>query len=96
MRMQAIVALTGLAVLAGFPAQSLAAETFIPGGHSYGPDSGGLPPLNSAEDRINLEADIIESEINVVQRQRKLQDNEFNRFLYSQSLDGSEYYRWDY
>ncbi len=71
-----------------------AAENFIPQGHTYTPDSSFLPPLNSAQDRINLQADIFESEINSEQRRRKLIENDFSSFISSQSLDGSA--RWDY
>jgi len=92
----------GLMVIAGFgcsvlqTAESRAAENFIPKGYSYSPDRTVLPNLNSRQDRIVLQADIVESEIDKSQRLRKLQDNEFSRFLYSQSLEGVDFYRLDY
>ena len=92
MRIFSLLVISAAAATAIAPA--LAAENFIPKGHTYTPDQSSLPPLNSAQDRINLQADILESEIYVAQRTRKLQENDFSRFLYSQSLDGSK--RWDY
>jgi hypothetical protein len=96
MRKQLVVALIGLTAMAAVPAVAISAENFIPGGHSYTPDSGGLPPLNSRQDRINLNADIIQSEIYVDNRQLKVEQSEFNRFIYSQNLDGPDLYRLDY
>jgi len=92
MRIFGILAIS--AAIATAIAPALAEENFIPMGHTYTPDQSSLPALNSAQDRINLQTDIFESEIYVAQRTRKLQENEFTRFLYSQSLDGSN--RWDY
>jgi hypothetical protein len=85
------------AAVCGFLAQpAFSAENFIPSGQTYSPDRGSLPLLNSEQDLINLQADIFQSEINVIQRQRKLQDNEFSRFLYNQDLDGTDFNRLDY
>lgn len=96
MRKIGVVILAAVAGIAlGTPA-GLAAETFIPKGNSYSPDRGSLPELNSRQDRINLQADIFESEIYAVQHTQKIHDNEFSRFMYSQNLDGSDFNRLDY
>jgi hypothetical protein len=69
----------------------LAAENFIPGGHTYSPDNEPLPELNSEQDNINLNADLIQSEINRQQRERKLLDSQFQRFIGEQELKGGDY-----
>lgn len=70
---------------------TLAAENFIPGGHTYSPDNDPLPELNSEQDNINLNADLLQSEINRQQRERKLLDSQFNRFISEQELKGGDY-----
>ena len=48
-------------------------RTFVPSGHVYGPQSGGLPPIDSERSRLNGQIDIYETEIyrsQVEQRQR--------------------------
>jgi hypothetical protein len=96
MRKMMVVALAGMAALAILPANAISAENFIPGGHSYAPDHGGLPPLNSRQDQINLNADIIQSEIYTDNRQLKVEQSELSRFMYNQNLDGPDLYRLDY
>lgn len=64
---------------AGVSAQ--AAEKFIPKGHSYAPDSYGLPPLNSEVDQLNAQTDIYETEIYRQQYDRKLFDSDLDRFM---------------
>lgn len=96
MRVLGLVVIAVFATSASLATGSQAAENFIPKGFSYSPDRTTLPNLNSRQDRIVLQADIVESEIDKSQRMRKLQDNEFNRFLYSQSLEGVDFYRLDY
>jgi hypothetical protein len=70
---------------------ALAAENFIPGGHTYSPDNIPLPDLNTEQDNINLNADIIQSEINTKQRERKLLDSQMQRFIGEQELQGGDY-----
>ena len=70
---------------------TLAAENFIPGGHTYSPDNIPLPDLNTEQDNINLNADIIQSEINTKQRERKLLDSQMQRFIGEQELQGGDY-----
>ena len=70
---------------------AFAAENFIPGGHTYSPENKPLPPLNSEQDNINLNADIIQSEINRQQRERKLLDSQLQRFISEQELQGADY-----
>ena len=69
---------------------AIAAENFIPGGHTYSPDNEPLPQLNSDQDNINLNADLIESEINRQQRERKALDSQFQRFIGEQELNGGD------
>jgi hypothetical protein len=69
---------------------ALAAENFIPGGHTYSPDNEPLPELNSEQDNINLNADLLQSEINRQQRERKLLDSQFQRFTGEQELEGGD------
>ena len=66
-------------------------ENFIPRGHAYGPDSGGLPPLNSEQDRINAQADLIEAEINTKAREQQLFNSQLRRFQNEQELTGPDY-----
>ena len=63
----AVLACSGLLTSAGE-----AAENFIPKGYGYSPDRTVLPSLNSRQDRIILQADIVESEIDKSQRISKL------------------------
>jgi hypothetical protein len=83
--------LLGIAIAAALSAPALAAENFIPGGHTYSPDNDPLPELNTEQDNINLNADIIQSEINRQQRERKLLDSQFQRFTGEQELKGGDY-----
>jgi hypothetical protein len=69
---------------------AIAAENFIPGGHTYSPDNNPLPQLNSEQDNINLNADLIQSQINREQRERKVLDSQFQRFIGEQELQGGE------
>lgn len=73
-----------LIVLLAASGAALGAENYIPRGHSYSPDSGGLPPLNSKEDRVNQQTDIYETEIYVRQRERQRFESQFNHFLHDQ------------
>lgn len=69
----------------------LAAENFIAGGHTYSPDNIPLPELNTEQDSINLNADIIQSEIYTKQREQKLIDSQIQRFTGEQELKGGDY-----
>ncbi|MGE3875777.1 MAG: hypothetical protein AB7F74_22720 [Parvibaculaceae bacterium] len=70
---------------------AFAVENFIPGGHTYSPDNTPLPPLNSEQDDINLNADLIQSEIYRQQRERKVLDSQFQRFISEQQLEGGDF-----
>jgi hypothetical protein len=83
--------LLSMALAAALAAPTFAAENFIPGGHTYSPDNDPLPELNSEQDNINLNADLIQSEINRQQRERKLLDSQFQRFISEQELPGADY-----
>ncbi|CAN5509821.1 hypothetical protein BH10PSE7_BH10PSE7_00690 [soil metagenome] len=87
--MRAVILGVALVILAAAPAA--ADENFIPGGHSYSPDSGGLPPLNSEQDRINAQADMIQAEIYTKQREQQLFNSQLRRFQNEQELTGPDY-----
>jgi hypothetical protein len=70
---------------------ALAVENFIPGGHTYSPDNIPLPKLNSEQDDINRNADIIQSDIYTKERERKLLDSQMQRFIGDQELQGADY-----
>ena len=73
-----------LALLAGLLAgvtTAMAAEKFVPYGHSYAPGSGPIPSLNSPQDKINGRADVYQTEIWQKQREMKLFDSEMERFI---------------
>lgn len=80
-----------LAFTGALLAPAFAAENFIPSGHTYSPDNQPLPPLNSRQDKINLNADLIQSEIDRKQRERKLLDSKFQRFISEQELKGEDF-----
>jgi hypothetical protein len=82
--------LCGVILVALNAAPALTVENFIPQGHTYGPDQEILPPLNSTEDRINLGADLLQSEIYVQQRQRQLFNSDLNRFINDQHPDPTD------
>ena len=68
-----------------------AVENFIPGGHTYSPENIPLPRLNSEQDDINRQADIIQSDIYTKQREQKLIDSQFQRFISEQNLHGDDF-----
>lgn len=69
--------LAGLISLATGPVH--AAENFVPMGLGYSPERQELPPLNSPLDELNAQADVYESEINRIQRERAIQATELSR-----------------
>ncbi|MFN4143660.1 hypothetical protein [Aestuariivirga sp.] len=69
-------------VLAPLPV--LAYENFIPLGQNYAPDDDQLPPLGSAQDQINAQVDVYESEIYNQQRRQKVLDSR-NQLLNQQN-----------
>jgi hypothetical protein len=80
----------GLLVVGLGAAPALAVENFIPQGHVYAPGEEMLPPLNSPEDRVNLGADLLQSEIYAQQHQRQLFNSELNRFINEQHPDPTD------
>jgi len=70
--------LIGLALAAG---TATANETFIPSGHLYTPDSAGLPPLNSYQDKVNNQTDIYQTQIWHQQYEQKQFDSDMRRLL---------------
>jgi hypothetical protein len=69
------------ACLAATPFGALAAENFVPLGLGYSPERQALPPLNSWQDRVVGQADLYESEIYRVQRERKLIESQMQRHI---------------
>jgi len=74
-----------------WPASAMAFENFIPLGHNYSPDDQILPPINSRQDRINLQTDIYETERYVEQRSQAADSSFLNRFISSQETSGVDY-----
>jgi hypothetical protein len=68
-----------LAGLLGWSGAASAAENFVPMGLGYSPERQELPPLNSALDQLNAQADVYESEINRIQRERAIKGTELSR-----------------
>jgi hypothetical protein len=81
---RSMVLILSLGFLAG---SGQAAENFIPRGHSYQPGEETLPPINSEQDRINLQTDLYESELYVRQRQQKVFESRMNRFQFEQEFN---------
>ena len=74
-----------------WPASAMAYENFIPLGHNYSPDAQVLPPINSRQDRINLQTDIYETQIYVEQRSQRADASFLDRFISSQETRGVDY-----
>lgn len=68
-----------VAGLLGLAAAAQAAENFVPMGLGYSPERQELPPLNSPLDELNAQADVYESEIHRIQRERAIQATELAR-----------------
>jgi len=79
-----------VAVLAAAAVQASAAENFIVSGHSYAPGAEQLPPLGSEQDQINLQTDLLQAQIYVEERQRKLFESQMSRFINDQNLTGPD------
>ena len=84
-----VLGITAALLAAAIPAG--AAENFIPKGHLYAPDSGGLPPLNSDNDDINNRTDAYEAQIYVFNREQKVFESQLNRFFEEQQPDGGDF-----
>ncbi len=80
-----LAAVTALATSAG------AVEQFVPKGHTYAPGDEQLPALNSQQDRINGQADIFESEIYRVQRERAIHEAEIRRLELHEMQGGNAF-----
>ena len=84
-----VLAITAALLAAMGPAH--AAENFIPKGHLYAPESGGLPPLNSDSDEINNRTDAYEAQIYVYNREQKVFESQLNRFFEDQQPEGGDF-----
>ncbi len=71
--------LATLALVALSPAAALADQNFIPLGQDYGIGNDGLPPLNSAKDEFNAQADIYQSEV----YNRQLSQKQFDSRIFN-------------
>ncbi len=71
----------GLFVLAAGAAMT--AETFVPKGHTYGPDAEVIPPSQSREYEIQSQADVRETEIwrSQLEQRRWLEEMRLDRNL---------------
>ena len=83
-----IAIVLAVATLALAPAPAFAYENFIPLGHNYSPDDQTLPELNSAQDQLNAQVDIYESDIWTRQRAAKSFSSQLDQFSNNQELQG--------
>lgn len=81
----------GVTAMSAISVEVSAGEKFVPQGHTYSPDKDRLPLLNSYQDRINSQADIYESEIYRVQRERAIQDAEIQRHILHEMDGGANF-----
>jgi hypothetical protein len=70
-----------LAVLCGSVSPVQALENFIPLGPGYAPEVESLPPPDTYENSVMGQTDVYESEIDRIQRERKIFENELSRFI---------------
>ena len=68
-----------------------AVEEFIPKGHTYAPGQERLPTLNSWQDRVNGQADIYETEIYRIQRERAIHEAEIRRMELHEMQGGNAF-----
>jgi hypothetical protein len=76
-RVAAVVA--AILCASALPVQAL--ENFIPLGLGYTPERQELPHPNSFEERFIGQTDVYESEIDRIQRERKIFENELSRHM---------------
>ena len=81
--------LLGMTVMATAPV--IAADKFIPQGHTYSPTEDRLPLLNSHRDRVNSKADLYEAEIYRIERERAIIEGELTRHIQHDFGGGSEF-----
>ena len=81
-----------IAVLLAAAPPALAYENFIPLGHNYSPDDQTLPEFSSAQDQINTQIDVYETEIYVQERFQRERDSYVRRFQNNQELKGGDYF----
>jgi hypothetical protein len=73
------ISAVALALALSLAAAAQAAENFVPMGLGYSPERQQLPELNSPLDELNAQADVYESEIHRIQRERAIQATELSR-----------------
>lgn len=83
--------LLGTAALAITPASAIAADKFVPQGHTYSPDENRLPLLNSQRDRVNSTADRYEAEMYRIERERAIIEGELTRHIQHDFGGGAEF-----
>ncbi|MGI9462534.1 MAG: hypothetical protein ACR2OM_01255 [Aestuariivirgaceae bacterium] len=92
MKVQVLICgLLAMTVIAGVPDRSIAAERFVPQGHTYSPDEDRLPLLNTRRDRINSQADLYEAEIYRVQKERAILEGELGRHIQHDFSGGANF-----
>lgn len=64
---------------------------YIPKGHAYSPGNENLPTFNSQRGKISNQADIYESEIYRVQRERAIHDAEMRRLIEHDLTGGTDF-----
>ena len=73
----------------GLSAASAQQKTYIPSGHSYGPNNANLPHPNSRRGRINAQTDIYETEIYRSQVEARERLERFRLFIDHDFFAGS-------
>jgi hypothetical protein len=73
------------------PASFAVERKFVPQGHTYSPNEDRLPLLNSNRDRVNSQADIYESEIYRIERERSIQQGEWMRHIQHDLSGGANF-----
>jgi hypothetical protein len=85
------ILMIGSAVLTLAAAPALAAENFIPLGQNYAPGQNDIPALGSAQDRINAQVDIYETEIYNRDLREKLLDSRLNQLSQDTRNQGDDF-----
>jgi hypothetical protein len=65
-------------------------EKFIPLGAGYSPEVSTLPAINSTAESVTSQSDVYETELYNKQREDKLRDSQFQRFISDPESSGSD------
>ncbi len=87
----AMAVATGLTGFVSAGTLSAQERMFVPKGHSYAPSSQRLPTINSGRYRYQSKADVFESEIYRVQRDRAILEGEIQRHILHDLNGGTDF-----